>query len=50
MATKLADYVGVHACYACHQYLDSCDRKEFDRIFPQALRKTLNRVNEMGLI
>ena len=50
MATKLKDYVGVHACWKCHQYLDTCPGDEFDRIFPEALRKTLNRVHDMGLI
>lgn len=50
MATKLRDYIGCHACHDCHAYLDSCSRDEFDRVFPRALRKTLNRLHRMGLI
>lgn len=49
-ATKTADYIGVHGCAACHRFLDSTDADNFHRYFAPALRLTLNRAWEAGLI
>lgn len=50
MATKLVDYIGVHACSACHAYLDSCSTEYYHRIFAPALLETLERLRDAGLI
>lgn len=48
--TKLKDFVAIYACAGCHAYLDSCNEKDFDRLFAGALRRTLNQMHYAGLI
>lgn len=50
MATKLVDYIGVHACSSCHAHLDTVSTDEYHRLFPRALLRTLERLNEANLI
>lgn len=49
-AVKTADYIGVHGCAACHAWLDSANAEDYHRAFAPALRETLNRIWEEGLI
>ncbi len=50
-SAKTADYIGVHGCAGCHFWLDHiASRDEYHEYFAPALRITLNRAWEEGLI
>ena len=51
MGTKLVDYIGVHACSACHDWLDrEATQDEYHAAFAPALLETLQRVARAGLM
>ena len=49
MGTKVVDYIGVHACSACHSHLDASP-EDYHRLFAPALLETLKRVDREGLL
>ena len=49
MGTKVVDYIGAHACSACHEWLDSSPHF-YHYHFARGLYETLGRAYDEGLI
>ena len=50
MGFKCSDLIGVYACHACHEQIDSHARSEYADDINRALEETINKLEDKGLI